>query len=120
MGLTFPGLNEVLPSVEASESDNILNCMYANLQSIFNKKSEIEIYIKENKIDIMFFTECFINIDHDQSEYSFPGYQNFVAMKNRGGSCMYVKNSISCYEIHPPNQTEDSCWIVIKYQHEKQ
>ena len=99
---------------ETSEkSDTILKCVYANLQSIFNKKHEIEEYIEETKIDMMFFTESFINDDHQPVEYDFIGYQCFVAKKQRGGACIYAKNSLSPYEIQPPNKTEDSCWVVI-------
>ena len=88
-------------------------CLYSNVQSIFNKKAEIEVYLGNFEIDIMLFTECFITEDHSSSEYSFTGYQAFVALKNRGGSCIYVKNSVPCYEVSPPDQTEDSCWVVI-------
>ena len=99
---------------ETSENSNtILKCVYANLQSIFNKKHEIEEYIEETKIDMMFFTESFINDDHQPVEYDFIGYQCFVAKKQRGGACIYAKNSLSPYEIQPPNKTEDSCWVVI-------
>ena len=87
--------------------------MYTNIQSIFNKRSELKVYLEINDIDIMFLTECFITDNYDSSEYSFTGYQVFVAKKNRGGACIFVKNSVPCYEVFPPNRSEDSCWLVI-------
>ena len=91
----------------------ILKCIYANLQSIFSKKQEIEILLRESKLDILFFTECFITEGHDISEYQFPGFQSFVAMKYRGGSCIYVQNDLPAYAVQPPNAVEDSAWVVI-------
>ena len=96
-----------------------LKCLYANLQSIFNKKKEIEIYLKDNPKDLMCFTECFINEEYQPCEYNLDGYQCFVAMKNRGGACIYVKEHLSCYEVNPPAKTEDSCWIVMKTKNYK-
>ena len=87
--------------------------MYTNIQSIFNKKSELKVYLEVKEIDIMFRTECFITNDHSNSEYAFSGYQVFVAKKNRGGACIYVKDTVPCYEVFPPNRCEDSCWVVI-------
>ena len=92
-----------------------LKCVYANVQSIFNKKKEIELYLDENKIDIMMFTECWINKDHSSSEYSFSEFQPpIVAKKNRGGTCIYVRNQISYIEVKPPYPIEDSCWVTVK------
>ena len=97
-----------------------LKCIYANLQSIFSKKHDIDVYLDKNNIDIMMFTECWINNDHLVSEYLFSGFQPpTVALKNRGGSCIYVRNEISYTEIKPPSPMEDSCWIVIKTENNK-
>ena len=91
-----------------------ITCLYANIQSVFNKKKEIELYIRENPKDLMCFTECFITEDHCKSEFMFNGYQCFVAMKNRGGACVYVSEKLNCCEVRPPNRSEDSCWVVMK------
>ena len=69
--------------------------------------------LRESKLDLLFFTECFITEDHEISEYQFPGFQSFVAMKSRGGSCIYVQNDLPAYAVHPPNAVEDSTWVVI-------
>ena len=69
--------------------------------------------MRESKLDILFFTECFITEGHDISEYQFPGFQSFVAMKYRGGSCIYVQNDLPAYAVQPPNAVEDSAWVVI-------
>ena len=102
-------------STNAIDFDN-LSCTYANVQSIFNKKREIELYISENNIDILLFTETFICNHHDPSEYFLQDFQCFPFFKNRGGSCIYVRNRVSCYQVFPPNTCNDSVWIVIKTQ----
>ena len=89
-----------------------LKCLYTNLQSLHSKRKEIELYLQENKVDLMFFTECWIAEDHHVSEYSFDGFQTVVCKKNRGGSCIYIRDHISYYEVDPPAKTNDSCWIV--------
>ena len=91
-----------------------LKCIYSNVQSIFNKKNEIELYILENHVDVMFFTECFITDNYDASEYFFEGFQPpVVYKKNRGGACIYIRNGLRFHEVSPPNCLEDSAWIVI-------
>ena len=97
------------PDIITSTPNNVLKLVYSNVQSIFNKKSEIELYIKENNPDMLMLTECFMTLDHHSSEYNFDGYHCFVHMKNRGGACIYVKNNFSCYEIFLPNKMEDLC-----------
>ena len=98
------------------DSYDDIKCVYSNVQSIFNKKKEIELYIGDQNVDMMFFTETFIHEDHSPSEYSFENYQKFVFYKNRGGACIYAKNNIPCYQVFPPNMCSDSVWIVIRTQ----
>ena len=62
----------------------------------------------------MFFTECWITAEHDESEYSLAGFQHYISMKNRGGSCIFTRDHINAYEVFPPNKCEDAVWIVIK------
>ena len=93
-----------------------LKCVSANIQSIFNKKQEIELYAKENNAkDILFFTESFITESHSVSEYLIDGFQPpVVCMKNRGGACGFIRNDIIFSEVCVPNPTEDSVWFSIK------
>ena len=60
LGIITPGLSSPPNIDEHSPNSNNLKCVYANVQSIFNKKHEIEIYNRNNKFDMMFFTESFI------------------------------------------------------------
>ena len=63
----------------------------------------------------MFFTEAWITEEHGDSEISLIGFQSpTISRKSRGGTCIFVKESISFYEVNPPNQCEDSSWIVIQ------
>ena len=113
MGFSITGLDSNL-NIDSQKCDlKDFNCVYANVQSIFNKKTEIEIYNKDNWLDIMFYTESFISDEHHASEYNFNGYQCFTAKRPRGGVAIYVKNNISCHELNPPNKAEDSTWLIM-------
>ena len=91
-----------------------LKCVYANIQSLINKKHEVEQYVLDEQPDMLFFTECFITEDHAASEYTITGFQNpVVFMKNRGGACIYVRSGINFCEVLPPIPTNDSAWITI-------
>ena len=88
--------------------------LYANVQSFLNKKAEIEVYLKDNETDLLFFTECWIREDHTDGEIAIPGYQlPVVFRKDRGGACVFVRNGISFVEVKPPNSSSDTVWLVI-------
>ena len=81
-----------------------LKCLYTNLQSLHSKRKEIELYLQENKVDLMFFTECWITEDHHVSEYSFDGFQTVVCKKHRGAPFIYIRDYISyCYRFNYRN-----------------
>ena len=88
--------------------------MYSNVQSFLSKKSEIEAIVAENNFEILFFTEVWLTEDHSDCEISIKGFQApVICKKNRGGTCIFVKEDIPFYEVTPPNPCEDSSWIVI-------
>ena len=96
-------------------SFHTIKCVYSNLQSIFSKKTEIELYLTENEVDILFFTESWIDENHDAREYQINGFQDpVVTLKTRGGSSIFVKNGFNFVELQPPLPMEDSRFISIK------
>ena len=101
-------------NVERNGGHKWVKTFYTNVQSFLSKKKEIEIYLSENNVDILFFTEAWITEEHGDSVISLIGFQSpIISRKSRGGTCIFVKESISFYEVNPPNQCEDSSWIVI-------
>ena len=103
-------MEQPFPVADASSIEPIqeIKCIYTNLQSILNKKTEIDMYLSENNIDLMFFTEVFFTEEHATIEYSFQNFQVFADMRYRGGACIYVRNGLKCFEIQPPDKPQDS------------
>ena len=62
----------------------------------------------------MLFTETWITNEHSQAEYSLKGYQEpVICPKARGGTCIFVKEGLNFYQVQPPENMDDSTWIVV-------
>ena len=57
-----------------SKPKNILKCMYFNARSILNKLDELELYIKDENLDIVGVTETWLTEEILTSEVSIDGY----------------------------------------------
>ena len=89
-----------------------LKCMYSNLQSIINKKKEIELYLDQNETHLMFFTEVWLDSTHHASELHIKGFQDPIIQHNsRGAACIYVYNDIIFEEVLVPHKLNDSVWL---------
>ena len=71
-----------------------LNILFWNCQGIRPKRKELELYLKENSIDIIVLNETFLN-----KKYSFkiPGYdtiRNDRSTGRRGGVAFLVKHGL--------------------------
>ena len=71
-----------------------LNILFWNFQGIRPKRKELELYLKENSIDIIALNETFLN-----KKYSFeiPGYdtiRNDRSIGRRGGVAFLVKHGL--------------------------
>ena len=78
-----------------------LMCFYINARSIVYKMSELELYILEEKPDIIGITESWTYEDLQNSELNFEGYtllrkDRIVGDKIRGGGVMlYISNTLN-------------------------
>ena len=74
-----------------------LKCFYVNARSLINKRDDFELYILEEKPDIVGITETWAVEDIGDSELSLEGYAMFrrdrmlgLKMKD-GGVLLYIK-----------------------------
>src|SRR5271169_6404308 len=78
-----------------------LNCFYANARSLINKIDNLELYVVEEKPDIIGITETWALETIGDGELSLEGYTMFrkdriIGEKLRGGGVLlYVKNYIN-------------------------
>ena len=98
-----------------------LSCLYLNARSIVNKHNELEMYVLEEKFDIVCITETWMNSSILDSEMSISGYslhrkdRNDVDKHRGGGVAVYVHNDLSCVhreEIFEQNFPE-TIWCNI-------
>ena len=80
---------------------NKISCFYANARSIMNKKEELELYLTQEKPDIVGITETWLYNEIEDSEISVEGYTVFhkdreKGEKLRGGGVMILaKNELN-------------------------
>ena len=78
-----------------------LSCFYVNARSIINKRDELELYVVEEKPDIIGITESWATESIADSELSIDGYtmlrnDRIIGAKLRGGGVLlYIKNSFN-------------------------
>ena len=71
-----------------------LNILFWNCQGIRPKRKELELYIKENELDIISLNETFLNKKHT---FKIPGYdtiRNDRSTGLRGGVAFLVKHGL--------------------------
>lgn len=79
-----------------------LSFLYLNARSIVNKHKELELYVLEEKFDVVCITETWMNESILDSEMSINGYALYRrdrddADKQRGGGvAIYVHNDLNC------------------------
>ena len=85
---------------ENNEGNSKLTCFYANVRSIVNKRDELELYVFEEKPDIIGITESWAFEDIQDSELNIDGYSmirkdRILGEKLRGGGIiLYLKNNL--------------------------
>ena len=108
-------------------SKNKLSCMYFNARSIVNKVDELEIYVKEEELDIIGISETWLTEEILTSEISLEGYTLYRKdrkdlVKTRGGGvALYVKNEINIIEREDINAQlfPESLWCELLFKGEK-
>ena len=105
------------------ETADKIRCYCTNIQSLINKRAELEVVVNEKKPHIIGITESWCNQSILDSEVAIEGYSMFRLDKDTvtgkgGGVILYVDNSMSavtCHEIQNHN-FESSVWCVIKLE----
>ena len=91
------------------------NCLYTNIDTITNKKAELEDTISRFKPDLIGLTEVkptnsrYSIIEHD---LQIEGYTMYTNLNGRG-SALYVNNSIKSFEIKLNQCSDASVWCGI-------
>jgi hypothetical protein len=104
-----------------------LSCMYFNARSIVNKIEELEVYTKEENLDIIAVTETWLTDEILTSEFSVEGYtllrkDRKDLVKTRGGGvAIYVKDEINVTERDDLSVQlfPESVWCELEFKGEK-
>src|SRR5206468_8374393 len=93
----------------------------SDLRSIVNKHKELEMYVLEEKFDIVGITETWLYSEISDSEMSIDGYhllrndRNDAEKHRGGGVALYVHNDLNCVrrdDLYEQNFPE-SVWCNI-------
>lgn len=85
---------------EATRLNNNIKCMYVNARSIMNKRDELELYLKEEQIELLAITETWLHENISNNEINFNGYNLLrkdrihINKKKGGGVAFFVKNEL--------------------------
>lgn len=96
-----------------------LSCLYANARSIINKFEELELYVKDEKPDIIGITEAWTREQIGDSEINLNGYTLFRrdrgGEKMGGGVLLYVNSDrvVSARDDIRNDNFEESVWCDI-------
>ena len=104
-----------------------LKCMYFNARSLVNKIEELELYIKEEELDIIAVTETWLTEEILTSEYSVQGYtlirrdRKDLLKSKGGGVAFYVKDDINVLERDDIKEKHfpETLWCEIEVKSEK-
>ena len=66
-----------------SSLKNKISVIYTNARSVVNKLDELQLYIEDEKPDIVGITESWTHSDIDDNEIALEGYQLFRKDRNR-------------------------------------
>ena len=101
--------------------------MYFNARSILNKLDELELYIKDENLDIVGVTETWLTEEILTSEVSIDGYtlvrrdrKDLIKLRG-GGVAIYVKNDINVLERDDLNNQlfPETVWCELVLKGEK-
>ena len=109
------------------QGKNSLKCLYFNARSIMNKIDELELYLTQEKPDLLGITETWTYEDVQDSEICVEGYtllrkDRAIGDKIRGGGvALYIKNefSVTAREDLTAANFPESIWCNIEIGGEK-
>ena len=91
-------------------TNNCFKILYANADSLLNKRSEFRHILKEGEFDIAAITEVLpknrTNCEIENEEWQISGYNffhRFTPQYSGRGCIIYTKDSISAYQIESIN-----------------
>ena len=104
-----------------------LKCFYFNARSIMNKTDELELYLTQEKPDIVGITETWTYEDIEDSEICMEGYtllrkDRVIGDKSRGGGvALYIRNEFSVTTRDDLTEANfpESIWCNIEIGGEK-
>lgn len=104
-----------------NKGNSKLCCLYTNARSVVNKRDELELYLTEEKPDIVAITETWLNNDIEDSELNAAGYA--VVRKDRekgdktkgGGVLILVKTEhvVTTRSDIRGDKFEESVWCNV-------
>ena len=95
--------------------------VHLNARSIRNKMSKLRAEISNIDLDIILFSETWLNDTDDDGLYSFPKYNMFrndrISIYRGGGLCAYVDENISCslnkfIHLNRSNDDIEAQWLL--------
>lgn len=112
----FHGNNKTVKSSYHQNHNKFgLNCMSYNAESLMNKRSELELILRDQNPDIVFITETLPKYDVREAE-QIDGYVLYVNEKQKRGVCICVKETLVCDQIKYFTDVEekmDMLWLTM-------
>jgi endonuclease/exonuclease/phosphatase family metal-dependent hydrolase len=106
---------------KAPKIDGPLNCACINLDTITNKKEELQYLIQDLELQILAVTEVkpkTARYKLQETELSIEGFEKFPNLDGSRGVCLYVKTELRATknEALSSSNFEESVWCNIKLQ----
>lgn len=110
--------NIIIPRVvlNAALKNEFLNICHLNVQSLiarsFSKFQELKLNFSDSKVDVICFTETWLNNTINNTTLNINGYRLIRNDRNRhgGGICVYLKNNLSYKVVSmSPSSSPDFC-----------
>ena len=76
------------------------NILFWNCQGIRSKRKELELYLKENVIDVIAINETFLSKKHNFKISHYDNIRNDRSTGQRGGVAFLVKNDLVVNKEH--------------------
>lgn len=107
--------NTIIPRIvlNAALQPEFLNICHMNVQSLtarnFSKFHELKLNFTDSKVDVICFTETWLNSTINNSMLSINGYKLIRNDRNRhgGGICIYLRNNLSYKVVSMSNNSAD-------------
>ena len=107
--------------IQGGTSKEEIKCVCLNARSIINKKNELNMMIDDIKPHIIGIAESWANNDITNAELGLEGYVMFRkdGIGRRGGVLLYIKETISAYEVQLKDEADcnEAIWCKLVTGH---